>query len=76
MKLDDKIYDVLSFIGRILLPSLATLVIALFKIWLPSSELGTLIGGTIMALDTFLNACLGVSTANYYKDLAEDDYKR
>ena len=75
MKLNNDLYDVLSFVGRILLPSLATLVIALFKIWLPGSELGTLIGGTIMALDTFLNACLGVSTANYYKDIANDPFK-
>lgn len=68
MKFSGKVYDILAFFGRIVLPSLSTLVITLFKIWQPSSELGTLIGATIMAVDVFLNALLGISSANYYKN--------
>ena len=66
MKLNDKLYDILSWIGKIVLPALAVLYATLADTWgLPySSE----ISATIMAVDVFLNALLGVSTANYYKN--------
>lgn len=66
MKLNDKTYDILCWIGRIVLPSLAVLYTTLGDIWgLPyTSE----IPATIMGLDVFLNALLGISSANYYKD--------
>lgn len=69
MKLNDKIYDVLAYIGRIVLPALATLYIALADVWnLPFKvEIST----TIMALDTFLNALLMISNNTYQKDKAE-----
>ena len=70
MKLNDKTYDLLSWLGKIVLPSLAVLYATLADTWgLPySSE----ISATIMALDVFLNALLGISTANYYKSTYED----
>lgn len=66
MKLNDTVYDVLSWIGKIVLPALAVLYATLADTWgLPySSE----VSATIMALDVFLNALLGISTANYYKN--------
>lgn len=66
MKLNNKLYDILSWCGKIVLPSLAVLYATLADTWgLPySSE----ISATIMAIDVFLNALLGISTANYYKD--------
>lgn len=66
MKLNDKTYDILCWIGRIVLPSLAVFYTTLGDIWgLPyTSE----IPATIMGLDVFLNALLGISSANYYKD--------
>jgi hypothetical protein len=66
MKLNDKVYDVLSWVGKICLPALAVLYATLADTWgLPySSEIST----TIMAIDVFLNALLGISSANFYKE--------
>ena len=68
MKLSNKTYDVLSFIGKIVLPALATLWLALADVW--HFPLKTEIATTIVALDTFLNTLLGISSANYYKEEA------
>ena len=66
MKLNDKVYDILAWCGKIVLPALAVLYATLADTWgLPySSEIST----TIMAIDVFLNALLGISSANFYKD--------
>lgn len=65
MKMTNKTYDVLKFVAQILLPALGTLYFALASIWgLPYAEQ---IVGTITAVDTFLGAILGISTANYNK---------
>lgn len=70
MKLDNKTYDVLKWIAQILLPAIGTLYFALSKIWgLPFS---TEIVGTISAIDVFLGALLGISTANYNKEIEEN----
>lgn len=69
MKLTNKAYDVLAWIGKIVLPALAVLYGTIGKIWdLPYTEQIPL---TITAFDVFLNALLGISTANYYKEEAE-----
>lgn len=58
-------YDCLKFWAQIVLPALATFIIAICGIWgLPYGEA---IGGTIMALDAFLGALLQVSTNKYNK---------
>lgn len=68
MKLDDKMYDVLAWIGKIVLPALSVLYATVGKIWnLPFTEQIPL---TIMAVDVFLNTLLGISTANFYKEEA------
>ena len=63
MILPDKVYNVLKWICIILLPALATLWFALGKIWgfpyLAELE------ATIVAIDTFLGAILGISAINY-----------
>ena len=66
MKLNDKVYDILAWCGKIVLPALAVLYATLADTWgLPySSEIST----TIMAIDVFLNALLGISSANFYKE--------
>ena len=65
MKLSNQTYDVLKWIAQILLPAVATLYFALSKIWgLPFS---TEIVGTISAIDAFLGALLGISSASYNK---------
>ena len=67
MKMNDKVYDALAFIGRIVLPAVATLWLALADVW--GFPLKTQIATTIVAVDTFLNTLLGISSANYYNDL-------
>lgn len=63
--MSDKTYDVLKWIAQILLPALGTLYFALSKVWgLPYSNE---IVGTITAVDAFLGAILGISTAQYNK---------
>ncbi len=67
MKLSNSAYDILKWIAQILLPALGTLYFALSKIWgLPYS---TEVVGTIAAVDTFLGALLGISTAEYNKEI-------
>ena len=69
MKLTNKAYDVLKFIAQILLPAVGTLYFALAKIW--EFPYAAEIVGTISAVDAFLGALLGISTANYNREQAE-----
>ena len=70
MKLSNKTYDVLKFIAQIVLPAIGTLYFALARIWgFPYAEE---IVGTITAVDAFLGALLGISTAQYNKGQMED----
>ena len=66
MKISNKVYDVLKWIAQYLLPALGTLYFALSTIWgLPYGEQ---VVGTITAIDAFLGAILGISSATYYKN--------
>lgn len=67
MKMSNKNYDILKWIAQILLPALGTLYFALSKIW--GFPFATEVVGTIAAIDTFLGAVLGISTANYNKEI-------
>lgn len=61
----NKTYDVLKWVAQILLPALGTLYFALAQIWgLPYGEE---VVGTITAIDAFLGAILGISSAAYKK---------
>lgn len=65
MKLSNKWYDILKYIAQIVLPAVGTLYFALAQIWgLPYGEA---IVGTLTAVDAFLGALLGISTAQYNK---------
>ena len=63
MILPDKVYNVLKWICMILLPAIATLWFALGKIW--GFPYLAEIEATIIAIDTFLGAVLGISAINY-----------
>lgn len=69
MKLTNKVYDVLKWIARYLLPALGTLYFALAGIW--GFPYGEQIVGTFTALDAFLGVILGISTAQYNKEKGE-----
>lgn len=62
----NKTYDILKRVALIVLPALATFYGSIGKIWgLPFTEQIVL---TITAMDTFLGAILGVSSAKYNKE--------
>ena len=61
--MSNKVYDILKFVAQIVLPALGTLYFALASIW--GFPYGQQIVGTIAAVDTFLGALLGISTAKY-----------
>lgn len=65
MKMSNKMYDVLKWIAMYLLPSIGTLYFALAQIW--NLPYGEEIVGTVTAVDAFLGALLGISTARYNK---------
>ena len=71
MKMSNKVYDILKFIAQILLPAMGTLYFALAKTW--GFPYAAEIVGTISAVDAFLGALLGISTANYNKEQAAQD---
>ena len=65
MIISNAAYDVLAFIGRVVLPALSVLYATLGETWgLPYTEE---IPVTIAAIDLFLNTLLGISANNYYK---------
>ena len=67
MKMSNETYDKLKFLAQIALPAAGTLYFALATIWgLPYGEQ---IVGTITAVDAFLGALLGLSTAQYNKEV-------
>lgn len=66
MTLKNSVYDKLKWVAILLLPSLATLVAVIFKIW--NLPYGNEIAQTITALATFLGAILGISSVQYKKN--------
>jgi len=71
MRMSNKVYDVLKWVALILLPAVGTLYFALAKIW--GFPYAAEIVGTITAVDAFLGALLGISTANYNKEKPPED---
>lgn len=66
MCLPDKVYDILKWVALILIPAVAVLYGALAPVWgWPYAEQ---IVYTLTAVDTFLGALLGISTAQYNKE--------
>lgn len=63
--MSNRTYDILKWVAALFLPALATLWLTISSIWgLPYGEQ---IGLTISAVDLFLGAILGISSANYNK---------
>lgn len=68
--MSNRTYDILKWIAQLLLPALGTLYFALASIW--GFPYGEQIVGTITAVDTFLGVILGISTAKYNEQQADD----
>ena len=67
MKLDNRTYDILKYIAQIVIPAIGVLWFTIAQIW--NIPYGQEILGTITAVDCFLGAILGISTAVYNKKL-------
>jgi hypothetical protein len=61
--MNNKVYDILKWVAMLFLPALATFVSGLCLIW--QIPYGEEIAKTIMLVDAFLGACLGVSSIQY-----------
>ena len=71
MQLPNKVYDVLKWIGLIVLPALGTLYATLGAAWgFPYIEP---IKTTCLALSAFIGAVIGVSTSAYNKAVTNAD---
>lgn len=67
MIMSNKTYDVFKWIALYVLPASGALYFALSTIWgLPYGEQ---VVGTLTAIDAFLGAVLGISSAKYNKSL-------
>lgn len=65
MKFPNNVYDVLKWVVMLFLPALATLVVAIGKIW--GWDLAPQISETIVAINAAIAMMLGISTINYNK---------
>ena len=70
LKMKNETYDFLKYVALIVLPGLATLVIALGDIW--AIPYTAQISATIVAFDTFMGALLHVSTKNYNNEIDDE----
>ena len=66
MKFSNRIYDILKYLAMFFLPALAVLVKTVCAIW--GIPYGDEISATIVAINAFLGACLGISSISYQKD--------
>ena len=67
MKINNKLYDVLKWLAMLFLPAFALLIQTVFAIW--KIPYGEQISATIVALNAFLGAILGISNIGYNKSL-------
>ena len=63
--LNNKVYDILKWLCIFVLPALATLIRVVFGIW--GIAYGEQISATIVAINAFLGAVLGLSNTVYKK---------
>ena len=71
MILPDSIYNILKWITMIVLPALATAYVGLSAIW--GWPYADEIAKTTAVICTLLGALLGISTAQYNKDIQYED---
>lgn len=67
MKLNDTFYSLLKWFSLVCLPAAATLYNIVAALW--SLPYAKEISETVLAVSAFLGALIGVSTAEYNKDL-------
>lgn len=69
MRLKNGTYDKIKWVALAFIPALEVLILTVGKIWgLPYYDN---IGATVAAVGVFLAAIIGVTSKNYYEDLAQ-----
>lgn len=63
MVLKNSVYDKLKWMAMFFLPALAILIQSIFAIW--NLPYGEEISATVVAINAFLGACLGISSIQY-----------
>ena len=64
--MSNKMYDILAFIGRLLLPAVATFVVAFGDIW--HIQYASEIGATITTIATLINSILADVSKKYFNN--------
>ena len=72
MQLNGKTYDILKWCTLVLIPACTTLYVALSAIW--GFPYASEVAKTSAAVCCFLGAILGISTAQYYKDVDDESF--
>lgn len=67
----DKVYDVLRWVAMFFLPALAILVQSIFRIW--GLPYGNEITASIVAVNAFLSAILGISSIGYQRNKNKEE---
>lgn len=75
MRLSDKTYNVLKWIAVIALPAVLTFLSTVLPLVGVSVELTGTIVSIGAAVDTLLGTLIGISTYNYNKDKATEEYE-
>lgn len=65
--MNNRTFDILKYIAQIVIPAIGVLWFTIAQIW--NIPYGQEILGTITAVDCFLGAILGISTAMYNKKI-------
>ena len=66
MRINDKLYDILKWMAMFFLPALALLIQTVFSIW--GIPYGEQISATIVAINAFIGACIGISNIGYNRE--------
>ena len=71
MKINNKVYDVLKWVAMFFLPALAIFVQTIFRIW--GLPYGNEITASIVAVNAFLSAILGISSIGYQRNKKKEE---
>lgn len=69
--MNNKMYDILAFIGRLLLPAIATFIVAFGDIW--HIQYATEIGATVTAIATLINSILADASKKYFSNKGKEE---
>ena len=68
-QMEGRVYDVLKWVAMLFLPALAVLIKTIFSVW--GLPYGDEISTSVMAIDAFLGAILGISHIQYKNGVNE-----